>query len=79
MRHYLLVTEGDFARAACIEQKPVDAQTGGAKSGAVFAQNEAQHAPAGESTHSQESTQVVIEKGVMQADAIFFDPLHTPP
>ena len=39
MRHYLLVTEGDFAKAACIDQKSVDTQTSGAESGAVLAQH----------------------------------------
>jgi len=78
MKHYLLVTEADFAKAACIEDAEDKDSKGGAKSGAVLAQNEAQHTSAGESTLSQESTKEVTEKGDMQDDAVSCNTLCTP-
>ena len=79
MRHYLLVTERDFARAACNDPEPNNARTGGAESGAVLAQNEAQHAPAPICTESQLLSQTLTQLEVMQTDAISCDPLLTPP
>jgi hypothetical protein len=48
------------------------------KSGALFAQKAAQHASAPESTPSQELTQSVNRKGVMQDGAISCHTLHNP-
>lgn len=78
MRHYLLVTERDFARAACNDQEPTNARTGGAESGAVLAQNEAQHTSAPICTESQLLSQTLTQLEVMQADAISCDPMLTP-
>ena len=98
MKHYLRVTEADFANAAsgpvevsstlvtgvenCIHDadrsNSESIENGGAESGAVVAQKQAQHTSAGESTHSQESTQVVKNKGDMQSHAISCKALHTP-
>jgi hypothetical protein len=96
MRHYLRVTEEDFAKAAVgkattrpepspsIQSTPAEIaatkeENAGAKSGATLVQNQAQHTLAGLGTASQESTQVVIEKGDMQSVAISCNSLHTPP
>jgi hypothetical protein len=79
MRHYLLVTEADFAKAACEQNDDAEeAKKRGAKSGALFAQKAAQHASAPESTPSQELTQSVNRKGVMQDGAISCHTLHNP-
>ena len=79
MRHYLLVTEADFAKAACAPLDAMDpVEQSGPKSGAVLSQNEAQHTSAPICTESQTSTQPSTQLEVMQADAISCDPLHTP-
>ena len=67
-----------FAKAACIEDDQNKDSKGGAKSGAVLAQNEAQHTSAPESTASHELMQSVNRKGVMQDSAISCDTSHTP-
>ena len=78
MRHYLQVTETDYANAAAgldglhPESKP------SANSSAVFAQKAAQHASAGFSTDSQTALQVVTDKEVMRTDAISCVRLLTP-
>ena len=94
MRHYLRVTEADFAKAdsapltgasdvqscATPSTDPVvsKAEIGGAKSGATLAQNPAQQASAGESKLWQELPQVLNKKGDMQNVAISCNILHTP-
>lgn len=79
MRHYLLVTEADFAKAACVDGKSKKvADEGDAKSDARSTQKPTQHTSAGASTHSQESTQVLNEEGDMQRGAISCIALHTP-
>ncbi len=78
MKHYLLVTEADFAKGACLEDDQKNDSQGGAKSGADEAQNEAQHPSAPDCIDSQKTAQVVIEKGDMQEGAISCDALHTP-
>ena len=50
---------------------------GGAESGALFAQIQAQQAPVGKSTASQESTEVVVREGDMQGVAILCNTLQT--
>lgn len=57
--HYLQVTKADFERAA----------QGGAESGALVAQNQAQRASAHACTSQQESSEVLVSSGEMQGDA----------
>lgn len=78
MKHYLRVTETDFANAAAGNSATESNTKSGAKSGAVLAQKQAQQASAGESTLWQELPQVLIEKGGVQNVAISCNALHTP-
>ncbi len=67
LKHYLTVTDDDFARAA----------KGGAKSGALEVQKAAQHPPAATCTDSQNKTQALHDVEVMRTEATICEHMQT--